>query len=63
MKKRVPTEVEKEFDAEVAKFNQESQTILADRSLSMSASRRLIGTKGKALLQRFAVSSQPTATR
>ena len=39
-KQRGVTQAEKEFDAEVAKFNQEARKILDDRSLSMSARRR-----------------------
>jgi hypothetical protein len=59
-KQRVATQAEREFDAEVAKFNQEAQKILGDRSLSMSARRRLISLKGKALLRPSA--SQPNST-
>ena len=62
-KQRVITEAEKEFDAEVAKFNQEARTILGDWSLSMSARRRLISLKGKTLLRRSAPGSQPSSTR
>jgi hypothetical protein len=62
-KQRGATQAEKEFDAEVAKFNQEAQKILEDRSLSMSARRRLISLKGKALLQPSASSSQLSPTR
>ena len=61
-KQRGTTQAEKEFDAEVAKFNQEAQRILGDRSLSMSARRRLISLKGKALL-RPAASAQLNPTR
>jgi hypothetical protein len=50
-KQRGITQAEKEFDAEVAKFNQEARKILDDRSLSMAARRRLISVKGKALLR------------
>ncbi len=50
-KQRGVTQAETAFDAEVAKFNQEAQKILEDRSLSMSARRRLIRLKGKALLR------------
>jgi hypothetical protein len=50
-KQRGVTPAEIEFDAEVAKFNQEAQRIMGDRSLSMSARRRLISLKGKALLR------------
>ena len=59
-KQRGVTQAEREFDAEVAMFNQEAQKILDDRSLSMSARRRLITLKGKALLRPAASSSQPT---
>jgi hypothetical protein len=59
-KQRVVSEAEKAFDAEVAKFNQEAQKILVDRSLSMSARRRLISLKGKALLRPAALNTQPT---
>ena len=57
-KQRGVTEAEKAFDAEVARFNQEARKILDDRSMSMSARRRLIGLKGKALLRPAAASSQ-----
>jgi len=57
-KQRGLTQAEKEFDAEVAKFNQEARKILDDRSLSMSARRRLISLKGKALLRPSASGSQ-----
>ena len=59
-KQRAATQAEREFDAEVAKFNQEARKILDDRSLSMSAKRRLISLKGKALLRPTAANSQPT---
>jgi len=62
-KQRGTTQAEKEFDAEVAKFNQEAQRILDDRSLSMSARRRLISLKGKALLRPSGPGSQPSPTR
>ena len=62
-KQRGVTQAEKEFDVEVAKFNQEARQILDDRSLSMSARRRLISLKGKALLRRSASGSQPSTTR
>ena len=61
-KQRSATQAEKEFDAEVAKFNQEAQKILGDRSLSMSAKRRLISLKGKALLRPSGSGSQPSST-
>ena len=61
-KQRGVTEAEKAFDAEVAQFNQEAQKILDDRSLSMSARRRLISLKGKALLGPVA-SNSPQAIR
>lgn len=61
-KQRGGTEADQAFDAEVAKFNQEARKILDDRSLSMSARRRLISLKGKALL-RPAASNSPPATR
>lgn len=61
-KQRAVTQAEREFDAEVAKFNQEAQKILGDRSLSMSAKRRLISLKGKALLRPSASGSQPGST-
>jgi hypothetical protein len=57
-KQRGVTQAEREFDAEVAKFNQEAQRIMGDRSLSMSARRRLISLKGKALLRPSASDSQ-----
>jgi hypothetical protein len=59
-KQRGVTQAEKAFDAEVAQFNQEAQKILDDRSLSMSARRRLISLKGKALLRPAASNSQQT---
>ena len=59
-KQRGVTQAEKAFDAEVARFNQEARRILDDRSLSMSARRRLIGLKGKALLRPSAANSQQT---
>jgi hypothetical protein len=62
-KQRGVTQAEKEFDAEVAKFNQEAQKIMGDRSLSMSARRRLIGLKGKALLRPSASAVQLSSTR
>ena len=62
-KQRGVTQAEKEFDAEVAKFNQEARKILDDRSLSMSARRRLISLKGKALLRPSTSGSQPSSTR
>jgi hypothetical protein len=62
-KQRGTTQAEKEFDAEVAKFNQEAQRIMADRSLSMSARRRLISLKGKALLRPSAPASDLNSTR
>jgi hypothetical protein len=62
-KQRGVTQAEKEFDAEVAKFNQEARKIMDDRSLSMSARRRLIGLKGKALLRPSASGSQESSTR
>jgi hypothetical protein len=61
-KQRGVTQAEKEFDAEVAKFNQEARKIMDDRSLSMSARRRLISLKGKALLRPSASNSQSTST-
>jgi hypothetical protein len=57
-KQRVATQAEKDFDAEVAKFNQEAQKIMDDRSLSISARRRLVSLKGKALLRRSAPGAQ-----
>lgn len=62
-KQRGETQAEKDFDAKVAKFNQEAQKIMDDRSLSMSARRRLIGMKGKALLSPSASGPQPSSTR
>ena len=62
-KQRGATQAEKEFDAEVAKFNQEAQKIMGDRNLSMSARRRLISLKGKALLRPSASGSQSSSTR
>jgi hypothetical protein len=61
-KQRGVTQAEREFDIEVAKFNQEARQILDDRSLSMSARRRLISLKGKALLRRSASGSQSSST-
>jgi len=61
-KQRGVTPAEKEFDAEVAKFNQEARKIMDDRSLSMSARRRLISLKGKALLRPYASASQLSST-
>src|ERR1700733_493115 len=62
-KQRGATQAEKEFDAEVANFNQEARKILDDRSLSMSARRRLISLKGKALLRPSVSGSQSSSTR
>jgi hypothetical protein len=62
-KQRGGTQAEKEFDAEVARFGQEARKILDDRSLSMSAKRRLISLKGKALLRPSASGSQLPSTR
>jgi hypothetical protein len=62
-KQRAATQAERDFDVEVAKFNQEAQKILDDRSLPMTARRRLISLKGKALLRRPAPGSQPSAAR
>ena len=62
-KQRALTQAEKEFDAEVAKFNQEAQRILEDRSLSMNARRRLISLKGKALLRPSVSAAQASSTR
>jgi hypothetical protein len=62
-KQRGATQAEMEFDAEVAKFNQEAQKIMGDRSLSMSARRRLISLKGKALLRPSAAASELSSTR
>lgn len=62
-KQRGVTQAEREFDAEVAKFNQEARQILDDRSLSMSAKRRLISLKGKALLRPPAPAAQSSSTR
>ena len=61
-KQRAATQAEKDFDAEVAKFNKEAQEILEDRRLSMNERRKLISLKGKALLRRSASSPQPGAT-
>jgi hypothetical protein len=61
-KQRGVTQAEKEFDAEVAKFNQEARKIMDDRSLSMGARRRLINLKGKALLRPSASGSQSSST-
>ena len=61
-KQRGVTQAEKEFDAEVAKFNQEARKILDDRGLSMSAKRRLISLKGKALLRPSKSASQVSST-
>ena len=62
-KQRDTTQAEKEFDAEVAKFNQEARRILDDRSLPMSTKRRHISLKGKAVLRPAAPTSQPGSTR
>jgi hypothetical protein len=62
-RQRVITQAESDFDAEVAKFNKEAQRILDDRTLPMSARRRLISLKGKALLRRTVSSSQVNPTR
>jgi hypothetical protein len=62
-KQRGATQAEKEFDAAVAKFNQEARRIMDDRSLPMSARRRLISLKGKALLKPSASGSQPSSSR
>jgi hypothetical protein len=62
-KQRAATQAEKDFDADVAKFNQEARTILDDRSLSMAARRRLISVKGKALLRRSTAAPQSGSTR
>jgi hypothetical protein len=62
-RQRAITQAESDFDAEVAKFNKEAQRILDDRTLPMSARRRLISLKGKALLQRPVSSSQVNPTR
>jgi len=61
-KQRAATQAEKDFDAEVAKFNQEARDILEDRRLSMSERRKLISLKGKALLRRSS-GPQPGASR
>jgi hypothetical protein len=61
-KQRAATQAEKDFDAEVAKFNKEAQEILEDRRLSMNERRKLISLKGKALLRRSASSPQPGVT-
>ena len=61
-KQRAATQAERDFDVEVAKFNQEAQKILADRSLPMSARRRLISLKGKALLRGSVPGSQASPT-
>ena len=60
-KQRGVSQADAAFDAEVAKFNHEARKIMDDRSLSMSARRRLISLKGKALLRPDVPSSQPTA--
>jgi hypothetical protein len=62
-KQRGATEAEKQFDVEVAKFNQEARKILDDRSLSMSARKKLISLKGKALLRPSASGAQSSSTR
>jgi hypothetical protein len=61
-KQRVATQAEKDFDAEVAKFNKEAREILEDRRLSINDRRKLISRKGKALLGRSASRPQPGAT-
>ncbi len=62
-KQRGVTQAEKEFDAEGSKFNQEAKKIMDDRSLSMSARRRLITLKGKALLRPSVSAAQSSTTR
>jgi hypothetical protein len=62
-KQRAATQAEKDFDAELAKFNQEAREILDDRRLTMSERRRLISLKGKALLRRSTSGSQTSPTR
>jgi hypothetical protein len=62
-KQRAATQAERDFDAEVAKFNQEAQRFLEDRSLPMSHKRRLISLKGKALLRRAAPACAVTSAR
>lgn len=62
-KPRGTTHAEREFDSEVAKFNQEARRILDDQSLSMNERRRLISLKGKALLRPSESDSQPSAPR
>ena len=59
-KQRGMTPAEKAFDAKVAQFNQEARKILDDRTLSMSARKKLISSKGKALLRPAAAASQAT---
>jgi N-acyl-D-aspartate/D-glutamate deacylase len=61
-KQREATQAEKDFDAEVAKFNQEARRILDDRTLPMSTKRRLMRLKGKALLQPAAPRPQADST-
>jgi hypothetical protein len=61
-KKRGVSEADKAFDAEVAKFNQEAQKIMDDRSMPIGVRRRLISLKGKALL-RPAASNTSVTTR
>jgi hypothetical protein len=60
-KQRAATQAEKDFDVEVAKFNKEAKEILEDRRLTMNERRKLISTKGKALLGRSAAIPQPGA--
>jgi hypothetical protein len=62
-KQRAETQAEKDFDAEVEKFNKEAQEILEDRRLSMNERRKLITLKGKALLRRSAANPQPGPTQ
>jgi len=59
-KQRGVTQAEKAFDAAVAQFNQEARKLMDDRSLTMSAKRRLISLRGKALLRPAGSNSQPT---
>jgi hypothetical protein len=61
-RQRPVTQAEKDFDAEVAKFNQEAKQIFDDPRLSMSERRRLVRLKGKALLGRSAPASEASAT-
>ncbi|HEX4241326.1 MAG TPA: hypothetical protein VHZ53_07945 [Steroidobacteraceae bacterium] len=62
-KQRPATEAEKDFDAKVAQFNREAQKIMDDRSLPIGARRRLISSKGRALLRRPGPAAPPAGSQ